>query len=563
MSRRPDQPTDGQLRPVPQLSARPQLKSLSRHDVENDPHRGSLLYEAVVFQDTSELSDHGWLDRLEAIVRLRARLAALEAETVAGFDDALHGVSADLGHRHPEPGDRDATAGERRWIAGDLRSVADEVALILTLRRGHATTRIHTSCELVHNFPATLHALTEGELTERAAFTIVSELSVLDDIDDIRAAEAAILDWARTHPLVDIKKACRREAARRSPAATDKAHQRARDGRSVRMYADDLGGADLIHSQDAVDAAAVMTSLSRAAAHRRRHGDTRTMDQLRADIALARLLPRTKQAGADPVDIPEAANDPYGAPGRDADHGDHGMHQQDGQEHDVQEHGEGSSDRDSDAMDGAAAVGAEATVVIHATGAEVRALINGEEGTGGEADHHGPIPQSSLRKHLLRALAQTLLPNLPTTPSSSRPGAAVHRARTTTGKSGELRASSESSEVGGTCGGSRIELRVTDQPPTSDPNSYTPSAAMDRYVRLRDRTCQFPGCNRPAEFTDLDHRVAFAAGGRTTAANLWCLCRHHHRLKHEGGWLLHPNRDGTYTWTSPTGRRYRNNATDP
>jgi hypothetical protein len=80
---------------------------------------------------------------------------------------------------------------------------------------------------------------------------------------------------------------------------------------------------------------------------------------------------------------------------------------------------------------------------------------------------------------------------------------------------------------------------------------------------MRDRTCQFPGCNRPAEFTDLDHRVSFAAGGRTTAANLWCLCRHHHRLKHEGGWQIHPNPDGTYTWTSPTGRHYRNNSTDP
>jgi hypothetical protein len=85
---------------------------------------------------------------------------------------------------------------------------------------------------------------------------------------------------------------------------------------------------------------------------------------------------------------------------------------------------------------------------------------------------------------------------------------------------------------------------------------------MERYVRWRDRTCQFPGCNRPAEYTDLDHRVAFAAGGRTVAANLWCLCRHHHRLKHEGGWVIQEHRDGTYTWISPTGRRYRTGRPD-
>jgi hypothetical protein len=46
------------------------------------------------------------------------------------------------------------------------------------------------------------------------------------------------------------------------------------------------------------------------------------------------------------------------------------------------------------------------------------------------------------------------------------------------------------------------------------------------------------------------------------------LCRHHHRLKHEGNWQIHHNPDGTYTWTSPTGRRYRgpdepHKATDP
>jgi hypothetical protein len=62
----------------------------------------------------------------------------------------------------------------------------------------------------------------------------------------------------------------------------------------------------------------------------------------------------------------------------------------------------------------------------------------------------------------------------------------------------------------------------------------TPSAALDRYVRLRDRTCRFPGCNR-----------------------------HHHRLKHEGNWTVRRNPDGSHTWTSPTGRQYRDDNPDP
>ena len=295
-------PLEGALLGSARESAgRPRLQSLLRHDVADDPGQGVALYDALAAQDTTGLSADEWVDRLETIGRVKARLSAWEAEAIAGFDDVLHGVSADLGHRHPEPGDRPATPAERRWHAGDLRSVSDEIALILNLPKPHATARIHTACELVHNFPATLHALSEGWLTERAAFTIVRELSVLDDLADLRAAEAAVLGWARTHLLTDIKQECRREAARRSPAASDTRHQRAHDGRSVRMIPDSDGRAVLILDQDAVDAAAVKTSLSRAAARHRRNGDPRSTNQLCADIALNRLLRRTKRTVSAPV----------------------------------------------------------------------------------------------------------------------------------------------------------------------------------------------------------------------------------------------------------------------
>jgi hypothetical protein len=575
----------------------------------DDPGQGTALYEAIASQDTTQLSADEWADRLEALERVKARLAAWEAEAVAGFEESLHGVSADLGHRHPEPGDRAATPVERRWVAGDLRSVADELALIFNMGKGHATSRIRTSCELVRNFPATLHALREGELTERAAFTIVSELSVLDDIDDIRAAEAAVLQWARTHPLTDIKQECRRAAAHQSPAASDKRHQRAHDERSVQMFPDGDGRATLVHDHDAIDAAAVMTSLSRSAARHRHNGDARTMDQLRSDIAMSRLLRRTQRRTSAPVVPDEPAttrHEPSDTTGRDrADHrpvvNTDGLPADGATSRDTTEPGTskpagqtvGADEQidiftdddpfddqprddlgpDPDVLD-EATIGAEAMVVIHATGAEVAALLNGEVATGGEADHHGPIPQNSLRKHLINALTNTLLPNLPTTTNSPRPGATIrprtnpstHTNNDTDTHDGNHSATPTGSHTTSPTGSARsrdarVELRITDLPPPSDPDRYTPSAALDRYVRLRDRRCQFPGCNRPAEFTDLDHRIPFAADGRTTADNLWCLCRHHHRLKHEGGWQVSPNPDGSWTWTSPTGRRYRNNPT--
>lgn len=91
---------------------------------------------------------------------------------------------------------------------------------------------------------------------------------------------------------------------------------------------------------------------------------------------------------------------------------------------------------------------------------------------------------------------------------------------------------------------------------------YQPSAALERAVRCRDLTCRFPGCSRPAVVCDLDHTIPFnhqdpAAGGRTVADNLKCLCRQHHRLKTFGGWRDKQLPDGTVVWVSPTGRTYR------
>lgn len=89
-------------------------------------------------------------------------------------------------------------------------------------------------------------------------------------------------------------------------------------------------------------------------------------------------------------------------------------------------------------------------------------------------------------------------------------------------------------------------------PPTGGEHRYRPSAALDRYVRARDRHCQFPTCRQPAHRGDLDHIVPFPLGP-TTADNLTALCRRHHRLKQHPGWALARGPDGTLAWTTPTG----------
>lgn len=60
-------------------------------------------------------------------------------------------------------------------------------------------------------------------------------------------------------------------------------------------------------------------------------------------------------------------------------------------------------------------------------------------------------------------------------------------------------------------------------------DTYKPSARLAEFVRTRDRHCRFPGCRRPAARCDLDHTIAFNAGGRTIRINMAAVCRHHHR----------------------------------
>lgn len=82
--------------------------------------------------------------------------------------------------------------------------------------------------------------------------------------------------------------------------------------------------------------------------------------------------------------------------------------------------------------------------------------------------------------------------------------------------------------------------------------SYHPPAALDHFVRTRDRTCRFPGCRRSARRADLDHTVPYPHGP-TSGANLAALCRPHHRLKTHTHWRVEQVGVGRLEWTSPTG----------
>jgi hypothetical protein len=93
-------------------------------------------------------------------------------------------------------------------------------------------------------------------------------------------------------------------------------------------------------------------------------------------------------------------------------------------------------------------------------------------------------------------------------------------------------------------------------------HSYTPSPRVKALVVMRDVTCRFPGCRRPAEQCDLDHRHPFdptqPAITQTVAENLQPLCRVHHRVKTLAGWTwTRDQATGVTTITTALGQTYR------
>ncbi|HYI32868.1 MAG TPA: DUF222 domain-containing protein [Glaciibacter sp.] len=79
---------------------------------------------------------------------------------------------------------------------------------------------------------------------------------------------------------------------------------------------------------------------------------------------------------------------------------------------------------------------------------------------------------------------------------------------------------------------------------------------LRRWLRVRDETCRFPGCNRPAVRSDIDHGIDWQYGGATAHDNLAHLCAKHHAMKHNTAWRVIQQPDGTMDWLSPSRRRY-------
>jgi hypothetical protein len=87
-------------------------------------------------------------------------------------------------------------------------------------------------------------------------------------------------------------------------------------------------------------------------------------------------------------------------------------------------------------------------------------------------------------------------------------------------------------------------------------DGHDPGVKLRHLAQVRHATCASPVCRRPASQCDFEHNIPYEAGGRTCLCNAGPKCRHDHRLKQQPRWKVDQLEDGTFRWTTPSGRTY-------
>lgn len=436
----------------------------------------------------------------------------------------------------------------------------DEVATALSITAARAQTWMVQSLQLVDLLPATLLALEHGDLTWEHATALGDVLAPLDD--ELRAeAEGRLLARLGHKTPTELRAAAHRVVQRLDGQAISRRVEAALRQRGVTVHptGDGLGTLSVTNLPLPVLRAAedALRQYADAAAS---PGDDRTRQQRMADCLVALILRpgdhglapvqaqltvlatvRTLLGGDDPGEISgdvvpaemvrslaqalgllpggHAAADP----GTAADPGSTVREDEDEDEDDGEGDGDGDEEEDGDEDDG------EGDEDEDEDDGEGDGDEDGDEFVTGDGAGAGAGDLTDLLA--TRSLSGTAL--------THRPRIALIDELT-----GQLLALTDAT-------GLRAGRALGPPPPT---RAYRPTSALLGHVQLRDRRCRFPGCRRPGRRCDLHHAVRFPEGA-TSAENLCCLCRHHHRLVHQApGWQLHALPRGALRFTTPTGQ---------
>ena len=448
----------------------------------------------------------GWLsdDELAGLLAAQRRLASRAAAGELA-------VITELAARRARPG---GAPGEY---------LADEIAAVLTLT-GWAADRQVTLAAALARLPAVTAALAAGRIDAAKAGVFADELALVGD-DRIAAAIATgLILTAAGRTTSQLRRLLRRDIAHFDPEAAARRKDQARQHARVDVWIDPDGtGALAGRGLDPAAAILAGENLDAAARWLQARGAPGTLDQLRAQVLLARLnghdltslLPpppaaertganRTGTAGTG-ADRTGADRTGGGAPGADTPGvggtGTAGT-------------GAGGTGPDTPgaSADGPGGLGGSVNLTMPA------AAWLGQSQAPGHADGYDTIDAATSRD-LADTLAAATGPVRWCLTLTDPHGRAIAHgcARAGPGPPGPGRAAwlaaiTTTPIETGTCTHRRESA------------GDRPSAALRHIIKIRSPRCGHPGCARRAERCDDDHTIPHHQGGRTCECNLYPSC---------------------------------------
>nr|WP_192742387.1 HNH endonuclease signature motif containing protein [Amycolatopsis roodepoortensis] len=169
-------------------------------------------------------------------------------------------------------------------------SVVQEVALGLSVVDGHAAGLVSTAEALTTRLPCTLGLLDRGKVGGYGAMKVAAATAWLSD-EDARAVDAVLEDRLPGRNSEQVRKAANHAAMMVDREGAARRAERHRAGRRLSIRQGETGVASIEVEDGPVEkVAAAYTRIDREARALKTGGEPRTLDQLRADVALDLLL---------------------------------------------------------------------------------------------------------------------------------------------------------------------------------------------------------------------------------------------------------------------------------
>ena len=471
----------------------------------------------------SGVADHELIGLVCAFDRLEAHMAARKLVAIA-----------ELFRRNPEDGFEPAP-GQMPAVVHEF--TRDQLAFALGESRAAADALLTVAWHLATRLDGTLGALRDGIITRNKAELIVRLTQYLDD-DEARAVEAKILGRAGRLTPGSLRAALARAVMEVAPEKAKERREKAAKTARVERWAEDSGNAALMGRELPPDEVLACDQRIRGWADElRKAGLEGGMDELRARAFLDLVLgkdSRPRQEGAEPTASP------------------------------------------------AGGFAGQVTLTVPLGTAA------GLADRPGELAGLGPV-DPWLARDLVRAAARNPKTTWCVTVTDEHGHAVGHGCARPEPKSHGKRAD-PSPPPGGTGfsftpasrdgppggygtwrlripGGGPDLIVAIDTLETRDckhryeARGHDPGVKLRHLSQVRHATCTSPVCRRPASQCDFEHNTPYEAGGRSCLCNGGPKCRHDHRLKQQPGWKVDQLPDGTFRWTTPTGRSYETEPT--